>query len=46
VKEEFLINFGSVVAHIGYLALKGLNVEAQGETLGNGKKKNMNPEGV
>jgi len=31
---------------IGSLALKGLKVEAQGETLGNGKKKNMNPEGV
>ncbi len=27
-------------------ALKGLNVAAQGETLGNGNKKNMNPEGV
>jgi len=31
---------------IGYFALKGLNVAAQGETLGNGNKKNMNPEGV
>jgi len=30
----------------GYFALKGLNVAAQGETLGNGNKKNMNPEGV
>ncbi len=31
---------------IGYLALKGLNVTAQGETLGNGNKNKMNPEGV
>jgi len=31
---------------IGCFALKGLNAEAQGETLGNGIKKNMNPEGV
>jgi len=31
---------------IQYFALKGLNVGAQGETLGNGNKKNMNPEGV
>jgi len=30
----------------GYFALKGLNVAAQGENLGNGNKKNMNPEGV
>jgi len=31
---------------IGYFALKGHNVAAQGETLGNGNKKKMNPEGV
>jgi len=30
----------------GYFALKELNVAAQGVTLGNGNKKNMNPEGV
>jgi len=27
-------------------ALKGLNVAAQSETLGNGINRNMNPEGV
>ncbi len=31
---------------IGYFALKGLNVTAQGETPGNGPENNMNPEGV
>ncbi len=31
---------------VGCFALKGLNAEARGETLGNGIKKNMNPEGV
>jgi len=31
---------------VGCFAMKGLNAEARGETLGNGTKKNMNPEGV